>query len=1811
MGSQRGVWIKRGGSLVFIIVVIFILFKTGVFKSMSAEQTVKEKKVISITTSYSGEGMLEVVAGETLLISGNGKVDVTAGSKLKIRLSCKDNNLIDNIKINGDEQEFDKSQFHEIEITDIKKELFIEAGFISCSSIVIEQADSYQLRVLGAEYSCKGKEENQNSYFYCGQQIELKLQPEKYWMLKGVHIDNQVYTPEQLTSLVCENGEYSLVVAKDSVAKISFTLTKEKIPVTIEYGKGQVMINGKAVENGQEIDRCDEYQLIYSVPQDNVIVNNIYCNSSKVALTEEDYFTKYTGKINDTNTSLTIMILEQKCDIVQSYRQYFDLSKLKKIVTWTEKYNTVYIKENTISLTCKDNGIINNIACNSSVTRNEKNLSITAPAVIHKIAIRKDPCFYLSKTPLTFIYDASAPSIVDYSIAAQSTSQTEPSTLDITVKAKDTGEAGVDQILYGSYEEYQQWVGKINSGEYESLHEKEEENVAFTFSNQTILLDQEYYVWAIDCAANISEPVKMDLQGPELTCNTKEIWYNKDISVTGQANEEIQSVFVSASYEDFLEHTIKQETSTSVVNKQDHENAKSRRNTWTFTIAAKENKEEKYYVWAYDTHGNKSATPCTYQAKIDVVEPELQLSRNFPERQWSKEVILLTMVAKDEKEKVNSGVGKVYYSAKSDRSGAVEVTSKNEEGQYVLRTPTDKNGKPIAIDQKYNFWVEDVAGNVSGIEKTTIQIDSENPRITSVKLRAVEDKSKVNMTPYGICCKKDVVLTVQAKDDGISSGLDSMELYQNGNLISKAAGSDGIYSFTLRSPFAGELSLRVGDKAGNTSEIQTIAQIDSTIPSSVLKLENEVPEITFHTPFSNYIDTEGRKWFSEDVNVTLDCQDKGSGVEEVRLWVNEFELLQDSNGNPLGKVTWQETTLNYLISTSKLMPKEDGSYHIKVQVTDYCGNSTVAKQVIYLDKEKPVIGQVVFTSQGNSVSQSDMVKKDTYGYYFKAKTKVRIQAKDSKASAGVAKIAYYTVDYGVDSKGIKSQIKVENVDVDGGIEFVLASGFKGQIYAMAIDLVGHNSEGYSKPYGVIIESIEANSQTANAQFTMPATAYADAKGQPLYQEDVELFFTAEDYFNGIEKVEWKVTSPQDTDKNQAGVIEVDASGNIKGVEVNKADIKRDTNLVTSLKHRLTIQNNSNDITMDLKITDRSGNIFNKKMVFSIDRKQPTINVSVSEQKDAKNLAYYDKGPLVHIQVKERNFDPSLVTYTIQNDSGRTYKIKSWSKKENPVNPDETMYVANVECKEDGEYSLEFQLKDLAGNSSTVAKQSFVVDTCSPKVKMSFAGENDILESKAFYNSGQSMVVAIEEHNFSPEETTVTWKRYANSSKSKLLKESVVSSFHTERDQHIATMKLKENGWYLVEVTCRDKAGNTLQTEAVTEFGIDDTSPVIQIEGVNDQAAYNDTVIPTIHILDENYDSDKVKIHLTGSKMGEQILLFDSEGRVQTPNKEKKVSLPDIASASIKREEDYHGDTGLLYKGHCIVLDCFPKEQDMDDIYTLLVEAEDVAGNRSTRKVDFSVNRFGSVYVFSNQLLSVSGSYLQTVGDVIITETNVNTLVNEETQIKLSFNGVVKDLVENIDYTVEHISSSKQWNQYTYIIKGDLFLEEGRYTVLVHSKDASGNVNENDLEAKGAQLEFGVDRTQPIITATNIEKNTTYGETSKTAKLYISDNIALEQANIYINDEKVEYIKENEIYEFVIGDSNEEQNLRIVAIDKAGNETVQKIEHIYVTTSLWVRFWNNHLLVVLTGIGIVLLLMGLVYVLFHRKTKPCGELTLES
>ena len=272
-------------------------------------------------------------------------------------------------------------------------------------------------------------------------------------------------------------------------------------------------------------------------------------------------------------------------------------------------------------------------------------------------------------------------------------------------------------------------------------------------------------------------------------------------------------------------------------------------------------------------------------------------------------------------------------------------------------------------------------------------------------------------------------------------------------------------------------------------------------------------------------------------------------------------------------------------------------------------------------------------------------------------------------------------------------------------------------------------------------------------------------------------------------------------------------------------------------------------------------------------------------------------------------------------------------------------------------------------------------------------------------------------------------------------------------------------------------------------------------------------------------------------------------------------------------------------------------------YSVTATLTDMAGNETTKTIVFSANRFGSVYTFDSFLKSIEGKYTNTEQDVVFTETNVDTLDHESIKLKLVKNGTPSDLKEGNDYTITTSGGNGQWSQYKYVVNKALFADDGNYRLTIYSMDAAGNVNENIDESKKAEISFGIDKTNPVIVPIDFESGKQYPVEVKNVKVEVKDNLVLESVKIYLNGEEVEYTVDGETYTFDIPKSNSKQDVKIVAVDAAGNKQPIEITDFLVNDNFFVRWYNNTPLFIGSIIGVVVIALGIVsLILFGKKKK---------
>lgn len=1187
---------------------------------------------------------------------------------------------------------------------------------------------------------------------------------------------------------------------------------------------------------------------------------------------------------------------------------------------------------------------------------------------------------------------------------------------------------------------------------------------------------------------------------------------------------------------------------------------------------------KKVHIKAVDALGNESKAYKLTEIKNhnDILSDDLMLEKDAPvvkvtpqadgkyenakdgkTEYWYKEIPAIACGVTDQKDQTNgSGLAARTLTVNgneltSKRKSFVErITSSDQIVQEDSLTLSANDLKNVREGENTVVTTyTDIAGNKT-IDTKTICLDTHKPDVTRFNIEKKDALKILNIFTFGNYGNGVIKVTVTAddlhSDDGSevpSAGLNEITLYVGEEAYqTKAVGSDNTAVFELPAETVlneqkvyldKKISATVTDNVGNQSEKTLVTTANSNVKNSNLMIETVKPTITSVLSAEGYVGKNGIIYNNSDTGVSIKVEDKDSGIYNVKVSVNNKELVNVSYPDQ------KTVTESYEINTKDAVINADtNSYDMVITAIDNAGNEYSKTQRVYKDITAPEILSIDMEAAGNKEADGSVSYTETdYGYYFVENTKVTVTATDGskEGDSGVKEIHYYTVD----ANGTKSSEQIVQADAEGKVTFVVQAGFKGQIYACAYDMLNNREERYVTPSSLIIETAEQHAREKHIDFNKAAAASKDAKGNELYEKDVTVDVTVTDTFSGIRSVEWTVESPYDKENNQSGNVEISnqgafSSGNADGW----SQTKKDKNLVTELKKSFTVKNNSNEIKMHIKMTDRAGNTSEDELIFSIDKTKPEIKIAFdNETPDAENTTMFKENRVATITVTERNFEAADFKADITNTDGVIPELSAWQTTENTENPDQSVSTATITFAEDGDYTLSVSGQDKAANQAeTVKADDFTIDKTRPVITVTYDNNNAV--NGNYYAATRTATIQIEEHNFSENRVRITGTATDNGAGISFPQSG---GFTGNGDVHTATITCGTDGLYNFNVEYTDMAGNIAETYTGEEYYVDLTEPEIEIVGVEDYSANNGDVIPQIVMSDTNFDTNGVNIELVGANQG-----------------------------SVAPEGSYTNQGN----GETFTFQNFPKEQSYDDIYTINATLTDMAGNESNATVTFSVNRFGSVYVFDQTLKDIEGTYIQNEIDVKLQEVNVDSLEHDKIKVVVDTNGTPRTLEEGIDYQVQESGGNGQWYQYDYTIDKSLFAGDGRYIVTLYSEDIAGNVNENIDESKEAEISFGVDKTAPVVIPIDVESNAQYPVDKKAANVTVNDNLVLDSVEIYIGDKKCDYTVDGENYQFDIPNNTKKQDVTIMAVDAAGNKTNYVLNGILVTTNTFIRWYNN-------------------------------------
>lgn len=1103
----------------------------------------------------------------------------------------------------------------------------------------------------------------------------------------------------------------------------------------------------------------------------------------------------------------------------------------------------------------------------------------------------------------------------------------------------------------------------------------------------------------------------------------------------------------------------------------------------------------------------------------------------------------------------------------------------------------------------YTVTAKDNVDNVS-TKTFTVNNDTQAPVLDTSKEKPINFKNNndsifhriLNAIGFGKWLDEKITVDFSVTDSGVGFGDKSyvsvLFVPENsltpGSDVSESMGKlytseNGETTVTVKDDFGcvfkGNVYYKLTDDLGNpTKEWTMITSSNSNIDSpdlssddneiNIIMIESNKPTIEI-----NPTSISGKQFTTEndpseliyngDAKFDITVKDDDSGIFSYDVTINGKssnddgtqvypieEKIQDS-GTPV-------YSKNLSVTTEGLTADENGKYVVKVAVIDNSGNYNEETFTVYKDTTIPVIKGFEFDpvdGSGYEEGSKSAVETTNYGFYFKQDVEVTITAEDpqvnNEINSGVKSISYMLID----ENGEKYLEGESTTLADGSstsFSIEVEKGFKGQIYAKATDNVDNVSD-FVHPDGTVVESIDKHSETSSISIVAPQAvgtqntaysysynlndqavadselSYPDSTVQvPLYNSNPTFNITVSDTYSGIRNVKWTII--------EGGVSRSDYFDVPNVIDANTTQIKgwniteTDENLVTQMTGSITVDGNHNDMVVVVELTDRAGNISYDYYVFGIDKTAPVITVSYNNNNadtaSGNGVAYFDANRTATIVVAERNFNSENVVVNVTKD-GRTYPVAlSWRDEAGTSsNGDDNRHITSIIYDSDGDYTFSVSYTDRAQNKNngvdygnSVAPTSFTIDKTAPVISVSY-NNNDAQNGK-YFKATRTATIVITEHNF--DVNRVIFTRTASLSGSNITLPSI--NWSNNGDVHTATINYSADGDYTFNIAMDDMAGNTNNgvdygpSVAANDFTVDQRIDNLAIAfsnsengSVTDLRSFNDIVRTIINVNDVNYGNVNVSLTRTARNSTDEGI-------------ENLISIPN-GNGTFTSEN-------------------FPDEITNDGIYHLTVVLTDLAGNSNTAEETFTVNRYGSVYVFNDVLNSaITNNYNQSLsGNVVITEYNASPISDEIIQVTRDSAPVSLDA--NVNSNTGDSIGESGWYENVYTIPQSVFAADGIYNIYVSSEDGSNNTPEmtkeniynSQNELAGKDASFIIDATKPQIVNVYSDDVELSGDQvianaeSLTINYEISDNIAIDTITIYkgAKDTNPEIIKMDEV-----------------------------------------------------------------------------------
>ena len=847
-----------------------------------------------------------------------------------------------------------------------------------------------------------------------------------------------------------------------------------------------------------------------------------------------------------------------------------------------------------------------------------------------------------------------------------------------------------------------------------------------------------------------------------------------------------------------------------------------------------------------------------------------------------------------------------------------------------------------------------------------------------------------------------------------------------------------------------------------------------------------------------------------------------------------------------------EWRTNVYTRTKTFTFSQDANYTLGLVYRDLAGNEAVYDTRYFtVDKTAPTGSMTIEDNSGTAKTWIQWIQQVFFDIFTQSQKGVSMTSADE--TAGVASTQYYKYHPDSESRHTFDGLSTQNLDSisswSDGYSTSVNADEQVIVYEKITDRAG-NVTYINNQEGVIADNTSPTAPEIKITAAEPA--------QGIYNASVPFTIDVTDPENGGTYAGLKEVSYEITNNGK-----VTQSGNYN------SDLSDPTARVHNIHRSETVNaelNNSNHVTIKVKAVDYAGNQSEATKDLKIDITHPEVTITF-DLNNPLNGKYYKTTRTATISVKERNFDTNAVDLKITNTDGTMPSVSGWSISSQAGESDDAINTCRVEFSADGDYNMTMQCKDQAGNeSNTVKVDEFTIDKTIPVISVSY--DNNSAATSGYYNANRTATITIKEHNFNAAEV--------NSQITAALQGSGISApgvggWSNSGDTHTASVTFSDDGDYTFDIDYTDLAGNAAADYTQDSFTVDKTKPEVEFFDIEDKSANNGVVAPGVKYSDVNYLESGVEIKIEGAE---------------------------------HESKELTGSRSSIANGESIKMNDFEYTQDNDDVYTMTAVISDKAGNKTEKKIMFSVNRFGSNYSFSDTTKEfLDEVYSNSAKDLVITETNVDSLVFNG--ISYSLDNKTTELKQGTDYTVKETGGEGSWKQYTYTIKKENFEKEGRYSVTIDSEDKATNTMNNKV--KESNINFVIDKTPPTVVITGIEESS-YRADSRDMSVNVSDNTAVKRLDIMVDGKSVATYSQEDVKEaggkivYTLNSSNSKQKVKAVAVDMADNEATSDNHNILITTNLFIQYINNKPLFIGSIIALVLIAGGAIYFFVFRRKK---------